>query len=116
MSAICASGWGRKLQEATSPTTRRTTSSALVKNRHSRWRTRTVPHICQERLSWLWARLRRFHESPTRFAPERMGWHEHVDGVFHGCEKFFRPGYAANLVSSWIPALSGVKDKLEAGA
>jgi SAM-dependent methyltransferase len=45
-----------------------------------------------------------------------MGWHEHVDGVFHGCEKFFRPGYAANLVSSWIPALSGVKEKLEAGA
>jgi len=44
-----------------------------------------------------------------------MGWHEHVDGVFHGCEKFFRPGYAANLVSSWIPALNGVKEKLEAG-
>ena len=32
-----------------------------------------------------------------------MGWHEHEDGVFHGCEKFFRPGYAANLVSTWIP-------------
>jgi ubiquinone/menaquinone biosynthesis C-methylase UbiE len=45
-----------------------------------------------------------------------MGWHEHVDGVFHGCEKFFRPGYAANLVGTWIPALSGVKEKLEAGA
>src|ERR1700730_11978709 len=45
-----------------------------------------------------------------------MGWHEHVDGVFHGCEKFFRPGYAANLVSSWIPALRDVKEKLEAGA
>jgi len=45
-----------------------------------------------------------------------MGWHEHVDGVFHGCEKFFRPGYAANLVDSWIPALTGVKEKLEAGA
>jgi ubiquinone/menaquinone biosynthesis C-methylase UbiE len=45
-----------------------------------------------------------------------MGWHEHVDGVFHGCEKFFRPGYAANLVSAWIPALSDVKQKLEAGA
>ena len=45
-----------------------------------------------------------------------MGWHEHDDGVFHGCEKFFRPGYAANLVSSWIPALHDVKDKLEAGA
>ena len=41
-----------------------------------------------------------------------MGWHEHVDGVFHGCEKFFRPGYAANLVTSWIPALDDVKEKL----
>jgi len=45
-----------------------------------------------------------------------MGWHEHDDGVFHGCEKFFRPGYAANLVASWIPALHDVKEKLEAGA
>jgi len=45
-----------------------------------------------------------------------MGWHEHEDGVFHGCEKFFRPGYAANLVSSWIPSLRDVKQKLEAGA
>jgi SAM-dependent methyltransferase len=45
-----------------------------------------------------------------------MGWHEHVDGVFHGCEKFFRPGYAANLVGSWIPALDDVQEKLHAGA
>ena len=45
-----------------------------------------------------------------------MGWHEHQDGVFHGCEKFFRPGYAANLVSSWIPALTDVQQKLESGA
>jgi SAM-dependent methyltransferase len=45
-----------------------------------------------------------------------MGWHEHEDGVFHGCEKFFRPGYAANLVSSWIPSLHDVKAKLESGA
>lgn len=45
-----------------------------------------------------------------------MGWHEHDEAVFHGCEKFFRPSYAANLVSSWIPSLEGVKAKLEAGA
>lgn len=45
-----------------------------------------------------------------------MGWHEHEDGVFHGCEKFFRPGYAANLTTSWIPALDGLQEKLEAGA
>jgi len=44
-----------------------------------------------------------------------MGWHEHVDGVFHGCEKFFRPSYAANLTSSWIPALKDVQAKLERG-
>jgi SAM-dependent methyltransferase len=45
-----------------------------------------------------------------------MGWHEHDARVFHGCEKFFRPGYAANLVTSWIPSLSDVRQKLEAGA
>jgi len=45
-----------------------------------------------------------------------MGWHEHEEGVFHGCEKFFRPGYAANLVSAWIPSLRDVKHKLEVGA
>jgi 2-polyprenyl-3-methyl-5-hydroxy-6-metoxy-1,4-benzoquinol methylase len=45
-----------------------------------------------------------------------MGWHEHDHGVFCGTEKFFRPSYAANLISSWIPALGGVQQKLEAGA
>ncbi|NLD70264.1 MAG: class I SAM-dependent methyltransferase [Limnobacter sp.] len=45
-----------------------------------------------------------------------MGWHEHDEGVFRGCEKFFRPGYIANLVDNWIPALDGVEEKLEAGA
>jgi SAM-dependent methyltransferase len=45
-----------------------------------------------------------------------VGWHEHDHGVFEGCERFFRPGYAAHLVSSWIPALEGVEQKLHAGA
>ena len=45
-----------------------------------------------------------------------FGWHEHDDDVFVGCERFFRPGYAANLVPSWIPALDGVEAKLRAGA
>jgi hypothetical protein len=45
-----------------------------------------------------------------------MGWNEHDEDVFHGCEKVFRPGYAANLVDAWIPALHDVKQKLEAGA
>ena len=45
-----------------------------------------------------------------------FGWHEHDEDVFVGCEAFFRPGYAANLVPSWIPALEGVEAKLRAGA
>jgi SAM-dependent methyltransferase len=45
-----------------------------------------------------------------------VGWHEHDDGVFSGCERFFRPGYAANLVTSWLPALDDAEAKLRAGA
>jgi 2-polyprenyl-3-methyl-5-hydroxy-6-metoxy-1,4-benzoquinol methylase len=45
-----------------------------------------------------------------------MGWHEHDASLFHGTERFFRPGYAANLVSRWIPALDGAESKLIAGA
>ncbi len=47
---------------------------------------------------------------------EGMGWHEHDEDVFVGCEQFFRPGYIANLVPAWIPALEGVDAKLQAGA
>jgi ubiquinone/menaquinone biosynthesis C-methylase UbiE len=45
-----------------------------------------------------------------------VGWHEHDEEVFSGCERFFRPGYAANLVAGWIPALDGAEAKLTAGA
>ncbi|MBN9615265.1 MAG: methyltransferase domain-containing protein, partial [Acidobacteriales bacterium] len=45
-----------------------------------------------------------------------VGWHEHHHDLFHGTERFFRPGYIANLTSSWIPALEGVEKKLRAGA
>ena len=47
---------------------------------------------------------------------EGMGWHEHDPRLFHGTERFFKPGYRAHLVEEWIPALDGVKPKLEAGA
>ncbi|MDQ6732291.1 MAG: methyltransferase domain-containing protein [Actinomycetota bacterium] len=45
-----------------------------------------------------------------------VGWHEHDHDLFCGTERFFRPGYIANLVSAWIPALDGVDQKLRAGA
>lgn len=45
-----------------------------------------------------------------------VGWHEHSRCLFRGTERFFRPGYNANLQSSWIPALEGMEDKLSDGA
>jgi SAM-dependent methyltransferase len=45
-----------------------------------------------------------------------FGWHEHHNDLFLGTYKFFRPGYLANLVSSWLPSLEGVEEKLKAGA
>jgi 2-polyprenyl-3-methyl-5-hydroxy-6-metoxy-1,4-benzoquinol methylase len=44
-----------------------------------------------------------------------VGWHEHDPILFRGTERFFRAGYAAHLVSEWIPALDGVKEMLERG-
>ena len=45
-----------------------------------------------------------------------VGWHEHNHDVHDGCERFFRPGYNANLVASWLPALDGVVERLQQGA
>jgi SAM-dependent methyltransferase len=44
-----------------------------------------------------------------------MEWSEHHRCLFYGTERFFRGGYNANLVGSWLPALDGVIDKLAAG-
>jgi 2-polyprenyl-3-methyl-5-hydroxy-6-metoxy-1,4-benzoquinol methylase len=45
-----------------------------------------------------------------------VGWHEQDAVLFRGTERFFRPGYNANLVSNWLPALDGVVEKLTRGA
>lgn len=44
-----------------------------------------------------------------------VGWGEHNSDVHVGCERFFRPTYAAHLVNDWIPALDGVGEKLTNG-
>lgn len=44
-----------------------------------------------------------------------MLWSEHDPDLFVGTERFFRPGYAAHLIASWIPALTGIEQKLKAG-
>jgi SAM-dependent methyltransferase len=60
------------------------------------------------------------HDAPDVIEAARggagVGWHEHTHDVHEGCERFFRPGYNANLLSSWLPALDGVVEKLERGA
>jgi SAM-dependent methyltransferase len=45
-----------------------------------------------------------------------LAWGDHDAGLFQGTERFFRPGYEANLVQSWIPALDGAETRLRAGA
>ncbi|MBW6438476.1 methyltransferase domain-containing protein [Actinoplanes hulinensis] len=44
-----------------------------------------------------------------------LGWHQHDDDVFTGCERFFRPGYSAHLIAEWLPALDGIEDRLRGG-
>jgi SAM-dependent methyltransferase len=44
-----------------------------------------------------------------------LGWHEHHHDLFHGTERLFKPGYVANLVPAWLPALDGVVEKLSRG-
>lgn len=64
--------------------------------------------------------LQAIYESVPRMAEafrsgKGLGWGEHCNCLFCGTEKFFGPGYRANLVSTWLPALDGVVAKLQAG-
>ncbi len=47
---------------------------------------------------------------------EGMFWGDHDHNLFEGTERFFKPGYIAHLVATWIPSLHGVEAKLKAGA
>jgi SAM-dependent methyltransferase len=61
-----------------------------------------------------------FHVRDRALANFRSGqgmeWGQHHPCLFHGTERFFRPGYHKNLLSSWLPALDGLVDKLSFGA
>ena len=48
-------------------------------------------------------------------AGQGLGWGERSPCCFCGTDRFFRPGYAMNLVSDWLTALDGTVAKLEAG-
>jgi len=61
-----------------------------------------------------------YHDEPKLAEAFKSGrglhWGEHCNCLFGGVERFFRPGYRANLVAEWLPALEGVVEKLERGA
>jgi SAM-dependent methyltransferase len=45
-----------------------------------------------------------------------LRWEEHHPDLFEGSALFYKPNYVGNLVSSWIPSLDGVEEKLKQGA
>ena len=47
---------------------------------------------------------------------EGIGWGAHDPDLYPGCERLFGPSYRAFLASTWIPALEGVEERLQAGA
>jgi SAM-dependent methyltransferase len=60
-----------------------------------------------------------YHDEPLVAESFRTGrglpWGEHHNCLFCGTERFFRPGYQANINENWIPALEGVQEKLASG-
>ncbi len=60
-----------------------------------------------------------YHDEPLIAESFRTGaglpWGKHHKCLFCGTERFFRPGYQANITEKWIPALDGVQEKLSAG-
>jgi len=45
-----------------------------------------------------------------------LPWGEHHHDLFEGTFRFFRSSYVRDLVDHWIPALEGVRERLEVGA
>ena len=116
-SATCASGSTPRPPAATSPTTRPTARTACRPSRRSHLTDEDspayLPGLFQNALGTVL-------DSPQVTEAARtgagVGWHEHNQHVHDGCERFFRPGYNANLIDSWLPALDGVVAKLQEGA
>ncbi len=61
-----------------------------------------------------------YHDEPKMMQAFKTGegisWGDHHTCLFCGTEKFFSPSYEGNLITSWIPALEGVTEKLKKGA
>jgi 2-polyprenyl-3-methyl-5-hydroxy-6-metoxy-1,4-benzoquinol methylase len=62
--------------------------------------------------------VRNAHRAAEAFrtGAEGVECQEHSPDLFGRAERFLGPGYSANLIRSWIPALDGVEGKLRRGA
>ncbi|MFL6551553.1 MAG: class I SAM-dependent methyltransferase [Povalibacter sp.] len=47
---------------------------------------------------------------------EGVAWKDQCGCIACAIAEFFRPGYRANLIDNWLPALDGVVERLKAGA
>ncbi len=45
-----------------------------------------------------------------------LAWGDQHPDLFEGTERFFKPAYISQLVPTWIPAIDGLREKLESGA
>ena len=113
----CANGCPRRRRPASSLTTRTRTRSRCRPSRPRCSRIEDSPVAMAGAFGLLSAV---YHDEPKLAEAFKTGkglhWGEHCNCLFCGVERFFRPGYRANLVAEWLPALDGVVEKLERGA
>jgi 2-polyprenyl-3-methyl-5-hydroxy-6-metoxy-1,4-benzoquinol methylase len=61
-----------------------------------------------------------YHDEPHLAEAFKTGqglhWADHCNCMSCGVDRFFRPGYRANLIGAWLPTLDGVVEKLQSGA
>ena len=98
-SATSASGSASRPPAATSSTTPPTARSGCRPSRRWRWPTKTARPSSPAPSSCVAAVVKDEPQIAERFrSGEGFGWHEHHHDLFAGTERFFRPGYLANLV------------------
>ncbi len=110
-------GWPRKLPPATSTTPPRAARYLMSPEQELVFAAEGSPVFVPGAFEIIASVMRDEPKIAEAFKTGRgVGWHEHDPLLFKGTERFFRPGYNAHLLAEWIPALDGVRDKLERGA
>ena len=103
-------------RRATSPTTRRAGATTLDARAGHGARRRDQPGVRAGPVPGRAARCGTARRRSTENFRTGGGiaWGAQHPCLFEGTERFFRAGYIGNLMTAWIPALDGVKAKLEA--